>query len=489
MNKIFVEELALGREAFLDFAEYFSGRDHFVFLDSRSNGNNLEKYSLFSFSPFTVFKSKGADIEIRQGNSCVKSEGNPFDCLKELYSNFKMPKGEYDSVSPFLGGGIGYFAYELGRHLEVLPVTTKDDLGIPECYFCLYNFAIVLDHQSGKMSFIYFEPEGLGAFVGKEELKNEIKSVPLGLYEKNDEYMRCSFSCGKLQSDFSPKQYIDTVNKIKDYIHAGDVYQVNLTQRFRTNIGTSDPWMIYKKLMDINPAPFSCYLNYEGVNIASSSPERFLKVIGGTVETRPIKGTIKRGKTAAEDKKYSEILQNSEKDRAELAMIVDLMRNDLARVCKPSTVQVRTFPEIETYSSVHHLVSTITGELQQDCDVFDLLKASFPGGSISGAPKIRAMEIIDELEPIERSLYTGCIGYIGFNGNTDLNIVIRTIVMKDGIAYLQAGGGVVADSVALLEYKESLLKAQRLIMALSNMQTKSSTTVAKPRISQSRPSC
>jgi len=238
-----------------------------------------------------------------------------------------------------------------------------------------------------------------------------------------------------------------------------------LTQRFETRCKEINPWELYKRLMDINPSPFACFLNFPGVKVVSSSPERFLLVNRRYIETRPIKGTIKRGLTREEDEKNKDYLLHDEKNRAELAMIVDLMRNDIGRVCKTGSINVKSFPELETYSSVHHLVSTITGELEEDKNIMDVLKATFPGGSITGAPKIRAMEIIDELEPVERGIYTGSIGYLGFNGCMDLNIAIRTITITGDKAHIQAGGGIVADSVEEDEYDESLIKAQKLFKA------------------------
>jgi len=269
----------------------------------------------------------------------------------------------------------------------------------------------------------------------------------------------------ELKSNFAREDYIQTVLKAKEYIAAGDIYQVNISQRFSAKI--SDPsFELYKRLRVLNPAPFAAYLDFGGVVVISSSPERFLRISDRSVETRPIKGTRPRGKDELEDERLKHELLKSTKDKAELIMIVDLERNDLGRVCEYGTVSVPEIITIETYATVFHLVSTITGRLKEDKDHIDCIKACFPGGSITGAPKIRSMEIIDELEPTQRKIYTGSIGYIGFNRQTDLNIVIRTMLYCDGTVHFQVGGGIVADSDPALEYEETLHKGKALIEAI-----------------------
>jgi para-aminobenzoate synthetase component 1 len=268
-----------------------------------------------------------------------------------------------------------------------------------------------------------------------------------------------------LTSNFTPEEYIQAVNKIREYIAAGDVFQVNLSQRFETNLPVP-PYELYRRLRQLNPAPFASYLNFDGVTIVSASPERFLKLRGDLVETRPVKGTRPRGQTLIEDEALAQELVHSSKDQAENVMIVDLERNDLGRICRYGTVKVTELAILETFPTVFHLTSTVVGRLRQDKGVADLLKATFPGGSITGAPKVRAMEIIDELEPTKRSVYTGSIGYLSFNGDLDINIVIRTFIVKEGKAYFQVGGGVIYDSHPKGEYQETLDKAKALIQAL-----------------------
>jgi para-aminobenzoate synthetase component 1 len=268
-----------------------------------------------------------------------------------------------------------------------------------------------------------------------------------------------------LKSNFTPEGYMEAVNRVREYIAAGDVFQVNLSQRFETEL-TVTPYELYRRLRQINPAPFATYLNFDGVTIVSASPERFLRVDGDWVETRPIKGTRPRGKNSVEDAILSQELLDSAKDRAENVMIVDLERNDLGRVCQYGTVKVTELAILETFPTVFHLTSTIIGKLRPDKNRIDLLKAAFPGGSVTGAPKVRAMEIIDELEPTRRSVYTGAIGYLSFGRNLDLNIVIRTFIIKGKKAYFQVGGGIIYDSNAEAEYQETLDKAKALIQAL-----------------------
>jgi len=266
-------------------------------------------------------------------------------------------------------------------------------------------------------------------------------------------------------SNFTPEEYIKAVGKVREYIAAGDVFQVNLSQRFEANL-TVPPYALYRRLRQVNPAPFASYLNFDGVTVVSASPERFLKLQGDLVETRPIKGTRPRGKDSVEDAALAQELLHSIKDRAENIMIVDLERNDLGRVCRYGSIKVTELAILETFPTVFHLTSTIVGRLRQDKSNIDLLKAAFPGGSITGAPKVRAMEIIDELEPTKRSIYTGSIGYLSFNGDIDLNIVIRTFLIKGDKAYFQVGGGIVYDSNPEAEYRETLDKAKALIQAL-----------------------
>lgn len=435
----------------------FKDRKHCFFLDSSLTHNILGRYSLIGFCPEIIFSSKNGRIEIKGSEINKIFCADPFEELKTLMRSYES---NYDGELPFIGGAVGYFGYDMCHHVENLPRTAVDDVQIPDCFFGIYDGAIIIDHfgeavyaaSSGKLS----DPDKWVDQAERviKEGKSNLPSTGLSASEKKHH----------LISNIDKHDYFRSIDKIKNYISSGDIYQVNYTQRFEGECGYS-PYELYYRLRSMNPAPFACYMDFGCGHIISSSPERFIQIKAGKVQTRPIKGTRARGKTAEEDRINQKELSESEKDRAELLMIVDLERNDLGKVCKTGSVKVTELFHIEEYATVYHLVSTVEGELDEGIHCMDCIKAMFPGGSITGAPKIRAMEIIDELEPTQRNIYTGSIGYIGFNSNADFNIVIRTIIQKGNKIYLQAGGGIVWDSDAQMEYEESLQKAKALINA------------------------
>ena len=427
-------------------------------LDSSMENEKLGRYTFMGGSPFMVFKSKNQDITIIENNITTSLIGNPFEILKELLEKYKT---EGNGKLPFLGGAVGYFAYDMLHHIEKLPRTAVDDVNIPDACFGFYDSIIAVDHQT-KFSYIIANGINENPETAMENLKKKLNSITaLSLIDKQ------GAACGEIQSNFTKEDYLKAVQSIKDYIRSGDIYQANLTQRFKCQTEEA-PFSIYSRLRQLNPAPFACYMNFGEGHVLSSSPERFLKIQDNLIETRPIKGTRPRGRTAKEDKANKEELLSSEKDKSELLIIVDLERNDLGKVSKTGTVKVPELFYPEEYATVHHLVAAVTGEMQGGLKAIDVIQAAFPGGSITGAPKIRSMEIIDELEPTQRNIYTGSIGYLGFNGSIDLNIVIRTIVMKEGTAYFQVGGGIVWDSEPELEYEETLHKARALFRTLRN---------------------
>lgn len=438
----------------------FKNDAYSFFLDSGMDYEKLGQYSFIGFNPIVIFKSKNDKIDITEGDVKTTYYGNPLEQLKKIYKKYEM---NYKSELPFVGGFVGYFSYDLCHHIEKLPRKAKDDVNIPDCFLGLYDGVIVIDHRR---NITYAVAIGI-----KENPKNIVKSILNRVFEEEIKSDTMSIEVKahdiELRSNFTKEEYIQAVNKIRDYIKAGDIYQANLTQRFECTIKDT-PYELYRKLRKINPAPFASFMDFGEGYIVSSSPERFIRIKDRVMETRPIKGTRPRGETPEEDLLNKKDLLNSEKDKAELLMIVDLERNDLGRVAKTGTVEVTELFHLEEYATVYHLVSTIRGEMKEDCDPIDCIKATFPGGSITGAPKIRAMEIIDELEPTQRNIYTGSIGYIGLNGDMDLNIVIRTIICKDNKAYFQVGGGIVWDSDAELEYQETLHKAKALIQALKS---------------------
>ncbi len=447
--------------------ELFRERPFSFFLDSGMDPVRLGRYSFAGSDPFLVVRSRGTKVTLIRGGKEEIRQGNPFDVLRELLATYSLASL---SGIPFTGGAVGYFSYDLCHFMERLPSTTVDDLNLPECYLAFYDTAAVFDHLEGKAYLVSCGFPELDEARRQRRVENRLKEIKgrlrYGLPQLAAEAGPPPGGEGiVLKSNFSREEYLKAVAAAREYICAGDIFQVNLSQRFESDLPVS-PYELHRLLRKINPAPFSSYIDFDGVSIVSASPERFLQVQGDWLETRPIKGTRPRGKTAEEDRKLAGELLSSAKDRAENVMIVDLERNDIGRVCRYGTVKVTELAILETFPTVFHLTSTVRGRLSEGKDRIDLLKATFPGGSITGAPKVRAMEIIDELEPTRRSVYTGSIGYLGFNGNMDLNIVIRTFLIKAGRAYFQVGGGIVYDSEPEAEYQETLDKAKALIQAL-----------------------
>lgn len=428
-----------------------------VFLDSAMDPTRLGRYSIIAWDPILHFESKGNRILIKDDKGQLEYTGNPFDTLKELYGQYKQV---YTSELPFCGGWIGYFGYDLCHHIEKLPRTTVDDIHLPDCVLGLYDQAVVYDHLNTDIYIVSAEIDELSA--------KRFKQLEMFVTEAQKPFIELSRNpeMPTFKGNFTKESYVAALEKLKDYIKSGDIYQANLTQRFTTKL-QEDPAQLYYKLRAVNPAPFAAYMPLADGAILSSSPERFISLKNGIVETRPIKGTRPRGDSPEEDEAYKAELIASEKDRSELLMIVDLQRNDLSKIAKVGTVKVPELMVCETYKTVFHLVSTVVAELRPELSPIDVIEATFPGGSITGAPKIRAMEVIDELEPTQRSVYTGSIGYIGLNGDMDLNIAIRTIICHQDQACFQAGGGIVWDSVPLEEYEESLQKAKAMKRALS----------------------
>jgi para-aminobenzoate synthetase component 1 len=442
----------------------FVPRDNLFFLDSALPIKGISRYSFLGFQPFLTMKTKHRKITLTDKEGVLETEGNPFEHLRELLKQFSL-KNTNDSI-PFQCGVVGYFGYDLCHFIERLPSNAIDDIGLPDMYMGFYDTVISYDNLLEKCHVIGVD---FGLDSGLEDRMKQTVEVLRG---KSDSVCETTFhkpdpkiAETTLRFNFTKEHYLNAIRHIKDYISAGDVYQVNLSHRIETHLDMP-PYELYRILRSVNPAPFSCYLNFDDVAIISSSPERFLNIHAKHVQTRPIKGTRPRGKDAKTDEVMKQELLSSPKDDAELTMIIDLERNDLGRVCDYGSVKVTERKVLETYPTVYHLVSTIEGDIHERYDLIDLLKATFPGGSITGAPKIRAMQIIDELEPTRRSVYTGAIGYICFNGDADLNIAIRTFITKDKTVYFQVGSGIVADSDEEEEYEETMHKAKALIDSL-----------------------
>jgi para-aminobenzoate synthetase component I len=451
--------------------EYFTKLLNSAILDSSLKSDSLGRYTIIGYDPFLVFEAKGENSFLSSKAGVKTQHGNPIELLRELLLKYKTNWN--NSELPFLSGCIGYFSYDLVNLIEEIPIANPDDIALNDIVLGFYNKVILFDHIKKELFCIgtsintdvdedYYNAAAGNVAQLKEILEEIVNSIP-----KNDTRFEIKLPADKVKiaSNFEKEDYLKIVRAAREYIRNGDIFQVNLSQRFETFIESAS-YDLYMRLRTISKAPFSAFLNFGQTAIISSSPERFLKITGNLIESRPIKGTRPRGKDKDEDAAFRDELLRSEKDKAELTMIVDLVRNDLGRVCRFGSVYVKTHGEIEAYANVFHTVSTVIGELKEEKSIIDCLYAAFPGGSITGAPKIRAMEIIEELEPCKRNIYTGSIGYIDFNGNTDLNIAIRTIVLKNKKAYYNVGGGIVWDSEPEAEYEETMHKGRMMMKVL-----------------------
>lgn len=412
-----------------------------MFLDSGYPATHQGRYDILAADPVATLVTRGAVTEIREGDAVVRSTDDPLELLQRILARMTPAVPPVSSV-PFTGGAIGYFSYDLGRRFERVPDIAVDVDLLPQMAVGIYDRALVVDHRERHCVQV-----GEG-FTGTSRRER----APLR-------------AVGPIDTSLDGTAYAQAFAHVRDYIRAGDCYQVNLARRFSALV-TGDAWAGYRRLRALNPAPCSAYLNTPDAQVLSASPERFLRVRGDYVETRPIKGTRPRHADAAIDRRLAEELQASVKDRAENVMIVDLLRNDLGRVCEVGSVTVDALCELESFANVHHLVSTVSGRLAPGMHALDVLRACFPGGSITGAPKIRAMQIIEELERERRGVYCGAIGYVGFDGAMDLNVAIRTLVHRNGEARFWSGGGIVADSNVDQEFQETLDKASAMFQLL-----------------------
>lgn len=426
-----------------------------VFLDSGYPAIRQGRYDILAAEPWLTLTTRGEVTEIRGPDGVELSGENPFLLLRRYLGE----PAEGVAGLPFCGGAIGYFAYDLGRRIERLPSLARDDLQLPEMAVGLYDWAVVVDHV-----------ERCCWLVGQGRDGRTFERWTALLERLTDPQpqprVRQPFRVlSKVRSNMDRAYYARAFDRIQRYIREGDCYQVNFAQRFSAR-AEGDPWLAYRRLRAMNPAPFAAYVATPYGTILSASPERFLRVQDGRVETKPIKGTRPRSADPARDRALAEELLRSPKDRAENLMIVDLLRNDLGKNCAVGSVKVPKLFALESFATVHHLVSTITGELAPGRHALDLLRGCFPGGSITGAPKLRAMEIIEELEPHRRGVYCGSIGYIGFDGAMDTNIAIRTLLHTGKMVHFYAGGGIVADSRMEEEYQETFDKAAALLRLL-----------------------
>ena len=450
----------------IDILNLFKEEPFAFFLDSSLQNETTGRFSFIGFDPFDIFNGKG---------------NNAFPLLKNIFSQYKEDKE--DSPSPLSSGIVGYFSYELGACWENIVSRKKTDSLSPDCFFCFYDCVITIDHLTRKL---YVSSTGLpeqDSYLRKKRAKRRLERITSRiedylLYGRStpnnidhlfyDSKRELDFQC-----NFTKQAYLHAVDKALAYIRCGDIYQVNLSQRFLINarayVDELRPIEMYKSLRRLSPTSWGGYLDCGRFQVLSNSPERFLKVHQNNVETRPMKGTRPRGKNTQEDQLLSQALMDSEKDKAELLMITDLKRNDLGRVCEYGSIKVEEMRRLEKYKTVFQTTSTINGVLQENKDCFDVIRACFPGGSITGCPKIRSMEIIEELEPTPRALYTGSLGYMNFSGGMDFNILIRTLFVQGEKIYFHVGGGIVADSVPEDEYNETLVKAQALRLCLADI--------------------
>ena len=448
----------------LDYAAVFNETNYFVFLDSMKFDTKLGRYSYIAVDPFATLIYRDSNIYYNGEIIPVK---NIFTLLYNKLKSLSFPLQL--GLPPFQGGIAGFFSYDLIRDLENLPNYSQDDMHYPRMAVGFYDLIIAFDHTKQQAWIISSglpeknkERRPLRAQLRLAWCLQKIKSIKIPQL-----IAKPLINGNSISNYFTKKAYMEAIEKCRRYILDGDIFEVNLSQRFQGSFPENSEFILYQRIRVINPAPFGAYARFDDTTIISSSPERFLKVHNRKVETRPIKGTIRRSKDVKEDFALSQQLAISSKDRAENTMIVDLMRNDLSRVCFADSVKVPMYCEIESYKTVHHLVSTIEGKLKNNFHAVDLLRAAFPGGSVTGAPKIRAMEVIEELEPTRRGPYCGSIGYISFDGSImDTSILIRTYIIKNNIVTFQAGGAIVLDSDPLSEYEETLIKASALKQAL-----------------------
>ena len=442
---------------FTDLASKFARMPGTVVLMS-GGGIDCARYHILGARPWLSFSGRGRKMIISCGDIAVRHEGDPFDILHMITDLYHLDDPGLEM--PIGTGLFGYLSYDLKDHLETLPRTSIDDLCLPS--ICLFAPSIIVIHDLYTNSRRLIIP--IRTFPGKNFLDEDIRIFKTIL--QTEPVPQEDFACIQgFSSNFTRDDYIAAVNRVKQYILSGDVYQVNISQRFETDF-SGDPFNLFRTLFHQNPAPFFAYINAGDHHVVSTSPECFLKLQGKEVETRPIKGTRPRGKTESEDRSLRLELEQSEKDDAELSMIVDLLRNDLGKVCKSGSVRVAQHKMMESYRNVFHLVSIVKGTLDVGYNSVDLIKAAFPGGSITGCPKIRAMEIIDEMEPNRRHIYTGSIGYISFHDTMELSIVIRTATICHGKMIFSVGGGIVYDSDPQDEYDETLHKGMTIMETL-----------------------
>ncbi|MDN4618011.1 anthranilate synthase component I [Paenibacillus sp. PsM32] len=443
-------------------------------LESVEGGSKWARYSFIGSDPFLLISGKKGRIKLEINGQEAELAGKPIEQLKTLLQRYRSPK--VDGLPPFTGGAIGFFGYDLQQYYEKLPAHRIDDMQMDDIQFMFCDQIVVFDHVKQHILLVgnvhvpdnATEQQIREAYIKashKLEATEDLLKTQPSISTMGRSPVSEDVEMGEIQSNMTKEEYLDGVDRAKEYIRAGDIFQVVLSQRFHIETEVS-PLEVYRVLRTMNPSPYMYYLKMDDEIIVGTSPEALVKVAGDRLETRPIAGTRPRGQTEAEDQALAEELLQDEKERAEHLMLVDLGRNDLGRVSEFGSVKTDTFMEIERYSHVMHIVSGVSGTLHKDKDFFDAFLSCLPAGTVSGAPKLRAMEIIAEIENEARGAYAGAIGYLGFSGNMDACITIRTIIFKNGKAYVQAGAGIVWDSVPEKEYEETVNKAKGMLKSI-----------------------
>lgn len=455
-RKVFARKIQYSETKWFEqYKQFAQDEPYHVLLESKRGG----RYSIIGLHPFAILKGKQHTLTITMDGKEEVQKGNPLHLMKKWMKTYRTtPNPDYPD---FQGGAIGFISYDYVRHIENIPELAQDDLNTPDLYFLIFDDIFVFDHHEHVLWLITNDVES-NEQEADQRLKNYEERWKTNHIEKTvDEKFHYTNTKQTRYLSMTEDEFIKAVKRVQEYIANGDVFQVNLSVRETQELQTS-PMHIYKKLRSLNPSPYMGYLQSPDFQVICGSPELLIKKKGNELSTRPIAGTRSRGRNTREDQELANEMIQNEKEQAEHVMLVDLERNDLGRVSRYGTVEVDEFMVIEKYSHVMHIVSNVKGQIEDGYDVYDVIEAVFPGGTITGAPKVRTIEIIEELENVRRGIYTGSIGWIGFNGDMELNIVIRTMLVKDGMVHVQAGAGIVIDSNPKAEYKECLKKAKAL---------------------------
>ena len=464
---VFSADLLTPVSAYLRLAQ---GARYSFLLESVEGGEKIARYTFAGAHPEEIFRYAGGACVLESRSRLIWEERDPITFLRAHMEKFRPVR--LSGLPPLVAGAIGYFSYDMVRLIERLPKRLHDEIGLYDAMLMFYHGILAFDHVQHRMWIVrnvYSESKGSLRAKYDAAVKEIQRTRKLLEEPAESEHPRAAHkqkpATPKVESNFKQREYVNVVEKAKRYIRAGDIFQVVVSQRFSVKTKSS-PFAVYRELRALNPSPYLFYLQLNDVHVVGSSPEMLVKVQGRDVFYRPIAGTRWRGKNEAEDQRLEQEMLASDKERAEHIMLVDLGRNDLGRVCEYGSVKVEKLMTVERYSHVMHLVSSLRGQLREDVDCFDALMSCFPAGTVSGAPKVRAMEIIEELEKTRRGIYAGGILYLDFAGNLDSCIALRTMVVKNGVAYVQAGGGIVADSTGTGEFHESENKARALLRAL-----------------------